>query len=88
MWGSSKSSGTFSTLFESRFIKAKRYLDSPFELKLAKDDSQKTSTSKVISSHPMTPVLADSWTSFISNDKSLMILNGDSADLKTPSKSG
>ena len=87
VWGSSKSSGTFSTLFESRLIKAKRYLDSPFELKLAKDDSQKTSTSKIIASHPMTPVLADSWTSLISNDKSLMILNGDSADLKIPSKS-
>ncbi|XIW74039.1 hypothetical protein AB2F28_24150 (plasmid) [Escherichia coli] len=37
VWGTEKSSGTFSTLFESRLLRAKRYLDEPFEVALAHD---------------------------------------------------
>ncbi|MCP5360935.1 MAG: hypothetical protein H7A14_09475, partial [Sinobacteraceae bacterium] len=37
VWGTDKSSGAFSTLFESRLLRAKRYLDAPFEVALHGD---------------------------------------------------
>jgi len=34
VWGTEKSSGTFSTLFKSRLLNAKKYLQVPFEIRL------------------------------------------------------
>ena len=34
VWGTHKGSGTFSSLFKSRLLRAKHYLDEPFEISL------------------------------------------------------
>lgn len=83
VWGiKGKSSGTFLTLFHSRLIKAKEYLDTPFDLKIANGVS-----SKVVVSNPIKPSLTYSWESFSNNSQSAMILNGDSSKLNIPDKS-
>jgi adenine-specific DNA methylase len=46
LWGTPKSSGSFSTLFESRLLRALDYADDPFEIRLAKT-VDKVSSSKV-----------------------------------------
>lgn len=88
VWGNKKSSGTFSTLFESRLIKAKRYLDEPFEIKLADNsDNNKPTTSKCISSEPINTQIVDNWDDLFNSANSMMILNGNSANLNIPSNS-
>lgn len=88
IWGTKRSSGTFSTLFESRLIKAKRYLKEPFELKLEHQNSTgKTITNKVVSSNPISSAVVGSWVELNSTPNSMMILNGDSAKLNIPSDS-
>jgi putative DNA methylase len=43
LWGTPKSSGSFSTLFESRILRALDYADDPFELRLAERDGKASS---------------------------------------------
>lgn len=83
IWGFDGSSGCFSTLFNSRLLPAKRYLDFPFEIKL---DIDKNST-KVLASNPLDPHLASNWDDFISQKHSALILNGDSTALPIPNDS-
>jgi putative DNA methylase len=45
LWGTPKSSGSFSTMFETRILRALEYADDPFELKLT--GKGRTSTEKV-----------------------------------------
>ncbi|EMB0599169.1 hypothetical protein U7Q90_004716, partial [Escherichia coli] len=88
VWGNKKSSGTFSTLFETRLIKAKRYLDEPFEIKLTdKSDDNKHTTSKCISSEPINTQIVDNWDALFNSTNSMMILNGNSANLDIPPNS-
>jgi putative DNA methylase len=77
VWGTEKSSGTFSTLYRSRLLKAKGYLDAPFELHL--DDG------KVVCSDPIHGGVTDEADEFlVSGGKCALILNGDSANLPLP----
>lgn len=89
VWGGSRCSGTFATLFESRLLPAKRYLDLPFELgtqtELFKEQSNGKAP-KVIASDPISPVICDAWDEDIPY-QSAIILNGDSARLPIPDKS-
>lgn len=80
IWGTNKSSGTFSTLFESRLLKAKEYLDKPFEIEI--DSNGKSN--KIISSKPINAAVVDSWQEFTKSPDAAMILNGDSSDLPLP----
>ncbi len=89
VWGGSRCSGTFATLFESRLIPAKRYLDAPFELgtqseMFAGESSGKAA--KVIASDPIAPVIVDRWSDSHPKQTAL-ILNGDSSNLPIPDKS-
>jgi putative DNA methylase len=43
LWGTPKSSGSFSTMFESRIVRALDYADNPFELRVAAGEGRKTS---------------------------------------------
>lgn len=43
LWGTPKSSGSFSTMFESRILRALNYADNPFELRLGNRGRRKTS---------------------------------------------
>ena len=85
VWGTDRSSGTFSTLFESRLLRAKRYLDEPFELVLDRDlAGARTGSSKVLASSPLDVHRVGSWDELVATDRAVMILNGDSACLPIP----
>jgi putative DNA methylase len=88
VWGTDKSSGTFSSLFESRLLKAKRYLDDPFEValnpSLLADLSQ---PSKVTASDPINVSQYESWDELNAAGRGVLILNGDSAHLPIPDTS-
>jgi putative DNA methylase len=86
VWGTNKSSGTFLTLFESRLIRAKRYLDEPFEVALKRDPFgvKAAGSQKITASDPINVRQVASWDALTSNDRAVLILNGDSAALPMP----
>lgn len=88
VWGTEKSSGTFRTLFESRLIRAKRYLDDPFEVALNMDllGSAKRAH-KVTASKPINVQRASSWEELRTAEQGVLILNGDSSELPIPDAS-
>lgn len=88
VWGTARSSGTFSTLFESRLLPAKRYLDEPFELELSRDlFGERNGTRKIVASAPLNVSCVSSWDDLVAHDRAVMILNGDSARLPIPDAS-
>jgi putative DNA methylase len=88
VWGTAKSSGTFSTLFESRLLRAKRYLDEPFELEFQRDlTGAKCGTRKTVASAPLDVAHVATWEDLLARDRAVMILNGDSARLPVPDAS-
>jgi putative DNA methylase len=78
VWGTDKSSGCFSTLFRSRLLRAKAYLDAPFELHL------NGIATKRVCSAPMVGGVADDYAAFQAREGSALVLNGDSARLPIP----
>jgi putative DNA methylase len=87
IWGiQGKSSGTFSTLFGSRLIKAKKYLDEPFEI-LLDTTGKKVKSKKVVCSDPIRLSVTDSWKEFSQASQGALILNGDSSSLPLPDSS-
>lgn len=88
VWGTDKSSGTFSTLFESRLLRAKRYLDEPFEIALKHDrNGNRAGSRKVLASHPIRARRVETWAELDATDHGLLILNGDSSNLPLPTGS-
>lgn len=89
VWGTNRSSGTFMSLFESRLLRAKRYLDEPFELRLETDLlGARAGTSKIVASAPIAPLLAQSWQELeAAKGSAALILNGNSAVLPIPDRS-
>jgi putative DNA methylase len=83
VWGTAKSSGCFSTLYKTRFLTAKKYLEYPFELKIM-DNGQ---CCKVNPNDPFNPNLVQSWDELIAVDGSALVLCGDSANTTIPSNS-
>jgi putative DNA methylase len=85
VWGTSKSSGTFLTLFESRLSRAKRYLDSPFEVAFGSNLFGETiGSEKIVSSAPIDVVQTSTWKEFSSTDRAILVLNGNGANLPVP----
>lgn len=80
VWGGSRCSGTFATLFESRLLPAKRYLDAPFELGSSLNDAK---APKVVASDPIRPKIVNAWQQDRSEITAL-VLNGDSSSLPIP----
>ena len=88
VWGTRKSSGTFSTLFESRLLRAKRYLREPFELQVPHDMfGAAGKTRKVLASDALNPQCVENWEEFRNESQAVMVLNGDSANLPIPDES-
>jgi putative DNA methylase len=88
VWGTEKSSGTFSSLFESRLLPAKRYLDRPFELAFEQTlFGEGSQVGKVVASAPLHVQQVDSWQALSQIEQGAMILNGDSACLPIPDAS-
>jgi putative DNA methylase len=88
VWGTDKSSGTFSALFESRLLRAKHYLDEPFELEFKRDLFGKAQgTRKTLASLPLDVAQVSAWGDLLAHDRAVMVLNGDSARLPVPDAS-
>lgn len=89
VWGGKRSSGTFASLFESRLLPAKRYLDAPFELGIQTDifgAANNPKAARIIASDPIAPIVTDRWRDERPG-QTAVILTGDSAQLSIPDKS-
>lgn len=83
VWGTKKSSGSFTSLFRSRLLKAKEYLDSPFEL--STDHAEKNGKIKKFQlKSKINCSIVDNFNDFEKNSESALILNGDSSKLPIP----
>jgi len=85
VWGTEKSSGTFLSLFESRLIRAKRYLDAPFEI--AMDEAlfgNSNKASKLTCSDPIHVQQVATWDELNAGKQAALILSGDSSRLPLP----
>lgn len=88
VWGTKKSSGTFSTLFESRLMRAKRYLDEPFEITLDTGlFGHARQSRKITASDPINVQCVTSWAELGAAERGVLILNGDSSRLPVPDAS-
>jgi putative DNA methylase len=88
VWGTAKGSGTFSSLFESRLLKAKHYLDDPFEVTLNPSLLGNLSQiGKITASDPIDASHHESWAELTAADGGTLILNGDSSHLPIPDAS-
>lgn len=81
IWGYAKSSGCFSTLFRTRLLKAKEYLENPFELRI---NDETLVCDKVIASKKLNPTMCESWEDLTNHTHAVLILNGDSGALPIP----
>lgn len=87
VWGTDKSSGTFATLFESRLIPAKRYLDDPFEISIDVDlFGNSIGSNKITASQAINVSLVESWEAFSEQEQAALVLNGSSDSLPIPSE--
>jgi putative DNA methylase len=86
VWGTDRSSGTFSTLFQSRLLRAQEYLRSPFEIR-ATAAGGKLSSEKVFSKRAVKPLIVDDFDALMRNENAALLLNGDSASLPIPAGS-
>ncbi len=88
VWGWEKGSGTFRSLFESRLLRAKRYLDEPFEVAFEVDlFGQRRGVQRVVASERMRVSLASSWAELREAGQGALVLCGDSACLPLPDRS-
>ncbi|MHC5936739.1 DNA adenine methylase [Nostoc sp.] len=86
IWGTPKSSGSFSTLFASRIIKAIDYCEKPFELKAVKVN-QKWQSEKVYGiSNPISYEIANSFQE-LNNLCPVYLSVGDSGETDIPTES-
>jgi len=83
VWGTDKSSGCFSTLYKTRFLPAKIYLENPFEILIGADGK----SNKVTASNPLFPKLVSSWEGLLNTKGSAYIICGDSANIPLPNNS-
>lgn len=87
IWGTPRSSGSFSTLFESRLLKAQDYRDRPFELKLEQSGERKRSRKVFGISRPMHASIVDRFPREGLNQNEIYLSCGDSSYTDLPSKS-
>lgn len=83
VWGTDKSSGSFSKLFTSKLLKAKQYLCEPFELQIIPQNGEnKAITKKIVCSNAINPHIVDNWHEFENSD--VLLLNGNGGNLPIP----
>ena len=84
IWGTPKSSGSFSTLFRSRLLRAAQYAQQPFELSLSVKESKVTSSKVAGINKPLTGINnSESYEEFCL-DPRLYVSCGDSAVTDLP----
>lgn len=86
LWGTPKSSGSFSTLFESRILKAIDYCEKPFEIKVVQNKGKVVTEKLYGLSSAMGLEIVDSYAK-ISNNKIVYLDCGDSAKTDIPTES-
>ncbi len=79
VWGTSKSSGSFLTMFEGRIRRALDYAENPFELRLFESTTKKPSEKIYGLSEPLGIDVAEEFKSF-QNGKKVYLSCGDSGD--------
>ena len=82
IWGTEKSSGSFSTLYKSRILSAISYKASPTELKILNGKSIKLDSIN----NAIQVDIADTYASFESNNASAYLSQGDSSTFDIPDK--
>jgi putative DNA methylase len=83
LWGTPKSSGSFSTLFHSRILRALDYKNDPFELKLVDDEGRLRSEKVLGISQPLEERVATSYAEFCQTP-SVYLSCGDSSITDLP----
>jgi hypothetical protein len=83
IWGTKKSSGSFSSLYKSRILNAIKYKSAPTELKISNGKSYKVDSM----SHPIQIQIANTYDEFKTKQPSVYISEGDSSTFDIPDKS-
>lgn len=83
LWGTPKSSGSFSTLFHSRILRALEYKDDPFELMLVRDGDVLRSEKAFGISRPVREQVVENYVEFCHN-RSVYLSCGDSSSTDMP----
>jgi len=86
LWGTPKSSGSFSTLFKSRILNSLDYKEAPFELKLVAENGKLHSKKVFRINHKVNRSISRSYVDFARHD-SVYLSCGDSANTDIPDKS-
>src|SRR5438034_7116248 len=69
LWGTPKSSGSFSTLFESRILRALKYAENPFELHIVEKNGRRAGDKVFGLSEPIGHTIATDAVSFATGQK-------------------
>lgn len=86
VWGTPRSSGSFSTLFNSRIKRALRYRDAPFEL-AAVQRNGRVGGRKVFALSPSLSVsIANNYDEFLAGEHSVYLSCGDSSQTDLPNE--
>ncbi len=83
IWGTKKSSGSFSTLYKSRILNAITYKNSPTEIKISNGKSFKLDNIN----NPIQVDIAETFVEFIACKDSVYLSQGDSSTFDIPDKS-
>ncbi len=86
VWGTAKSSGSFSTLFESRILRALAYKAKPFEFRVIAVNGEQKNQKLFGLSDPIFAKITDNYQEFISGN-SVYLSVGDSARTDLPDES-
>lgn len=85
VWGTPKSSGSFSNLFKSRLLRAVEYRDAPFEVRVTEEGGKKEGVKVFGLSAPMGGPLVDAWPAGGLPPRSVYLSCGSSAATDLPS---
>jgi putative DNA methylase len=86
LWGTPKSSGSFSTLFHSRLLRAVDYQNAPFELRVTRRDGRSAGEKVTGLSEPLPSAAAASYREF-ADGMPLYLSSGDSSSTDIPDAS-
>lgn len=83
IWGTKKSSGSFSTLYKSRILNALNYKDSPSEIRISNGKSFKSDSIN----NPIQVDISHTYAEFKAHKESVYLSQGDSSTFDIPDKS-
>jgi len=84
LWGTPKSSGSFSTLYRSRLLRAIEYKQKPFEIKIVRGGKKAGAIKQLTGNFPATEAIANDFAQFSSEGSRLYLSCGDSSATDIP----